>query len=119
MRYPALLLPLLMSSLAVLAGEAEEQTADVAKAEGQILAACKAESGTDPLKCDCYVGRLKSLLPVDSYRPAVILAAIGMSGDFIRMQDFIRAEGMDEAHFTSMMMDMEKALETAEAECGA
>jgi len=89
------------------------------EAESRIREACKAEDGTDPAKCDCYVTELKSILPADTYESMMALAAAVMSEDMALLQEVLSDGGIDAGQLNEMVLEMQQALGTAEQRCEA
>jgi len=114
-------MPLRATSLAVLLLAAGGAAAQVGsdEAETRIREACKAEEGTDPEKCDCYVDELKSVLPESTYEPMITLAAAVMSEDEELLSNFLADNELDAGRFNEMVLEMEQALATAEGRCDA
>lgn len=106
----------LATLLAILAMPASAQI-DAAEAERRIREACKAEDGTDPAKCDCYVTELKSILPAQTYDSMVTLAAAVMSDDMALLQDILASGEIDAGQLNEMVLEMQQALGTAEQRC--
>jgi len=107
----------LTSLIAVLAAGAASAQIEPDEAETRIREACKAEEGTDPEKCDCYVDELKSVLPESTYKPMITLAAAVMSQDRDLMQSFLDDRDLEAGQFNEMVLEMERALSTAEGRC--
>ncbi len=91
----------------------------VESAEQRVLEACQAEAGTDPVKCACYVGTLRTVLPPEDYAPLMIMAAAAMSGDMDLMRGLLEDGDIGPGRFNEMILEMETALARAEQSCGA
>lgn len=91
----------------------------VESAEQRVLEACRAEAGTDPVKCACYVGALKTQLPAENYESMMIMAAAAMSGDMELMRGLLDNTDIGPGRFNNMVLEMEQALARAEQSCGA
>jgi len=103
----------------VVAGHPALAQLEPEEAESRIREACKAEAGTDPAKCDCYVGELKSVLPSDTYEPMMALAAAVMSEDMALLQEVLSDGGIDAGQLNEMVLEMQQALGAAEQRCEA
>lgn len=113
MRFPPLALCL------VLAAYPAAAQIDAEEAESRIREACKAEEDTDPAKCDCYVGELKSILPTATYDSMMALAAAVMSEDMALLQEVLSSGEVDAGQLNEMVLEMQQALGAAEQRCEA